>query len=79
MLSVFKSKAVSYLMFHDVVSSVKKEIGVHIFWRAGQACQFSPWDPRPRGFICKASESSVANLPSWGMQTKLLVFCNVAG
>lgn len=72
--SVFKNKAVSYLIFHDVVSSVKKEFGVHIFWRAGQACQLSPGDPRPRGAICKASKPFVANFPSWGMQRKMLVF-----
>lgn len=70
---MFKNKALSYLVFHDVVSSVKKEIGVHIFWRAGQACQLSPRDPRPRRAIWKASEPFVANFPSWDTQRKMLV------
>lgn len=73
-LSVFKNKAVSYLVFHHVISGVKEEICVHIIWRAGQACQLSPRDPSPRWAIWKASKPFVANFPPWGTQRKVLVF-----
>lgn len=70
-LSVFKNKQkFSYLVFHHVISGVKKEICVHSIWRAGQACQLSPWDPSPWGAVWKASQPLVANFPSWGAQRK---------
>lgn len=62
------------MIVNDVVFSEKEETGVHIFWRAGQACQLSPWDPRPRRNICKASKPFIANLPSWSTQRKMSVF-----